>query len=140
MRGLLLLIVAILPGFAPAARADKADEVELALAALGIDCGATPRQFTDRLFSQPLTFIGSEQRAQALAALPADIREQRLSPGKTQRRVEASLRDVLRAQNRDAEQVALVLYRDRMPHAMLWRGCVLALSDGLVAALPDGQL
>ncbi|MGE0131841.1 MAG: M48 family metalloprotease [Blastocatellales bacterium] len=132
-----LWITTLLFGFVTGAEAARADEVEQALSAIG--AGST-REIKDRIFGQPLTVIGLERRAQSLAALPASIREHRVQPGKLQRRVETILSRVLQAQGRNPEQITLFLFHNDIPHALLWRGCVLAISDGLADPLLDGEL
>ena len=133
----ILWIITLLLGFVTCASALESDEVEQALANVGV--GPT-REIKDRVFGRPLTFISVEHRAQAVAALPASIREYGVPPGRLQRRVETILRHVLEAQERNPEQIALFLFHGDMPRALLWRGCVLAISDGLAEPLLDSEL
>src|SRR5262245_25479619 len=123
-----LWIITLLLGCVTGAPAHGSDEDEQALSAIG--AGST-REIKDRIFSQPLAVIGAECRAEALAALPASIREHRVPPGKLERRVETILRRVLQAQERNPEQIALFLFHDDAPSAFFWRGCALVISDRL---------
>lgn len=112
------------------------NEVEQALAAIG--SGST-EELKDRLFTHSITVFNAEQRAQAIAALPALTREQRITQGKVLHGVETVFQQTLQLHRR-GDKVELFLFRQDAPLALLWRGCVLMLSDGLADTLYDGEL
>jgi hypothetical protein len=112
------------------------DEVGLALAAIG---SGSVAELKGRLITDRITVISDEYRAQAVAALPAPILSHRITEGKLFRRVETILNQVLQLHGRGGK-VELFLFEDDLPLAMLWKGCVLALSDGLAGPLYDGEL
>ncbi len=116
---------------------DKAPgEVALALAAIG---AGSADEIKGRLFTHRITVFSAEYRAQAVAALPTSIRDHRITQGKLFRRVETIFSQVLQLHGRSGK-VELFLFQDDVPNAMLWRGCALALSDGLADPLYDGEL
>lgn len=78
-------------------------------------------------------------RARSLAALPEKWRADRIMQGSLLRRVEAVFRRTVELHVRGGK-VELFLFRDDVPLAMLWRSCVLVLSDGLANPLYDGEL
>jgi predicted Zn-dependent protease len=75
----------------------------------------------------------------AMAAIPNAIREERIGQGKLLQRVERVFRQMLKLHGR-AGQVELFLFHDDVPKAMLWRECVLVISDGLADPLYDEEL
>jgi Zn-dependent protease with chaperone function len=114
------------------------DEMELALAALHAGSAAAMKS---RIFTTPLTVLNDEARARALAALPAVMRQARLTQGPELRRAEMNLQQVLALHERPrSAPVELFLLRDETAQARLWHGCVLVLSAGLVNALSDAEL
>ncbi|MEJ7615485.1 MAG: M48 family metalloprotease [Pyrinomonadaceae bacterium] len=115
---------------------DATDEVGLALAAIG---NGSVDEMKGRLITNRITVLGIEYRAQAVTALPATILSHRITHGKLFRRVETILNRVLQLHDRGGK-VELILFQDDVPSAILWRGCVLALSDGLAEPLYDGEL
>lgn len=117
-------------------KAKAADEVELALAAAG---AGSADEIKSRLFTHRITFLNDEFRAQAVAALPASLHKRRIKQGKLLGRVETIFRHTLQLHERSGK-IELFLFHDDVPSAMLWRGCVLALSDGLADPLYDGEL
>ena len=121
---------------AGAARAHCEDEIELALAAIG---SGPAEEMKSRLISERITVFDDSLRAQAVAALPASLRSQRITQGKLLDRVEAIFNRVLQLHGRSGKLV-LFLYRDDLPSAMLWRGCVVAVSDGLAEPMYDDEL
>src|SRR5262245_40031996 len=121
---------------AGAARANCEDEIELALAAIG---SGPAEEMKSRLISERITVFDDSIRAQAVAALPAALRGQRITQGKLLGRVEAIFNQVLRLHGRGGKLV-LFLYRNDLPSAMLWRGCVVAVSDGLAEPMYDDEL
>jgi hypothetical protein len=121
---------------AGAARAHCEDEVELALAAIG---SGSAEEMKSRLISERITVFDDFLRAQAVAALPAVLRSHRITQGKLLGRVEAIFNRVLKLQGRSGKLV-LFLYRNDFPSAMLWKGCVVAVSDGLAEPLYDDEL
>lgn len=124
----------------PKAKEPKAkDEIELALAALHASAAA---EMKSRLFTTPLTVLNDAYRARALAALPVVMRQERLTQGPALRRAEMNLQRVLGLHERpESAPVELFLLRDETAaQALLWHGCVLVLSAGLVNALSDAEL
>ena len=121
---------------AGAARAHCEDEIGLALAAIG---SGPAEEMKSRLISERITVFDDLFRAQAVAALPAALRSQRITQGKLLGRVEAIFNQVIRLHGRSGKLV-LFLYRNDLPSAMLWRGCVVAVSDGLAEPLYDDEL
>jgi Zn-dependent protease with chaperone function len=113
-------------------------EVELALAAVG---HGPADELKRRLFTNRITVISAEMRAQSLAGLPEKLQKNRITQGKLLRRVEAVLARSLELHGRrENNRVELFLFRDDVPFGMLWRGSVLALSDGLAEPLGDAEL
>lgn len=121
---------------AGAARAHCEDEIELALAAIG---SGPAEEMKSRLISERITVFDDSLRAQAVAALPASLRSQRITQGKLLDRVEAIFNQVLRLHGRSGKLV-LFLYRNDLPSAALWRGCVVVVSDGLAEPMYDDEL
>jgi Zn-dependent protease with chaperone function len=118
------------------ARVHRGDEVELALEAIG---SGSAEEIKSRLFNERITVFDDSFRALAVAALPASLRSQRITQGKLLCRVEAIFNQVLQLHGRSGKLV-LFLYRNDLPSAMLWRGCVVAVSDGLAEPLYDDEL
>jgi Zn-dependent protease with chaperone function len=119
-----------------AARALCEDEIELALAAIG---SGPAEEMKSRLIIERITVFGDLLRAQAVAALPAALRGHRITQGELLRRVEAIFNRVLQLHGRSGKLV-LFLYKNDLPSAMLWRGCVVAVSTGLAEPLYDDEL
>jgi Zn-dependent protease with chaperone function len=118
------------------ASSNKVNEVEMALAVVG---SGSADEMKSRLFTHNITYFNEEFRAQAVAALPASFHKRRITQGKLLSRVETIFRQTLEMHGRDGK-LDLFLYQDDVPSAMLWRGCVLVLSDGLADPLFDGEL
>jgi hypothetical protein len=118
------------------ASGNKVNEVELALVAAGAGSAA---EIKSRLFTHNITFYNEEFRSQAIAALPASLHKRRISQGKLLSRVETIFRQTLQLHERSGK-LDLFLFQDDVPSAMLWRGCVLVVSDGLADPLYDGEL
>ena len=131
-----IVVVSFSQATAGAARVRCEDEVELALAAIG---SGSAEEMKSSLFSERITVFDDSLRAQAVAALPASLRGQRITQGKLLGRVEAIFNQVLQLQGRSGKLV-LFLYRNDLPSAMLWRGCVVAVSDGLAEPMYDDEL
>lgn len=131
-----IVVVSFSQATAGAARAHCEDEIELALAAVG---SGSAEEMKSRLISERITVFDDSLRAHAVAALPASLRNQRIAQGKLLRRVEAIFNQVLRLHGRSGK-LELFLYRNDLPSAMLWRGCVVAVSDGLAEPLFDDEL
>jgi Zn-dependent protease with chaperone function len=115
---------------------NKVNEVELALATAG---SGSADEMKSRLFTHSITSFNAEFRAQAVAALPASLHKRRITQSKLLSRVETIFRQTLQLHGRGGK-LDLFLFQDDIPSAMLWRGCVLALSDGLADPLYDGEL
>jgi hypothetical protein len=131
------LLSLCLPGSVYASPADK-DEIEQAMAAIGSGSTADLKR---RLFADGLTVLDEACRAKAINALPAGLRNQRLTQGRGMRRAEMILRRVLALHERPRyAQVEIFLLRDETARAWLWRGCILVLSAGLVNALSDTMI
>jgi Zn-dependent protease with chaperone function len=112
------------------------DIVNLALHGLG---GGAVDEMKDRILSLPFTVFGAEDRRNAISALPNSIREARITEGKLLRRVELITRPVLELHGQ-ANKVEVFLYQDHLPRVLVWRGCILAISDSLAEPLYDGEL
>ncbi|HEU0180028.1 MAG TPA: M48 family metalloprotease [Blastocatellia bacterium] len=119
-----------------AALVHREGEIEQALAAIG--SGPT-EEMKSRLFSERITVFDDSLRARAVATLPASVRGRRITQGKLLRRVEAVFNRVLRLHGRSGK-LELFLYRNDLPSTMLWRGCVVAVSDSLAETLYDDEL
>jgi len=117
-------------------KAKEADEIELALAATGAGSAA---EMKSRLFTRNITVFNEEFRAQAVASLPASLHKRRITQSKLLSRVETIFYQTIQSHGRSGK-LDLFLFQDDVPSAMLWRGCVLALSDGLADPLYDGEL
>lgn len=131
-----IVVVSFSHATAGAALAHCEDEIELALAAIG---SGLAEEMKSRLFSERITAFDDSLRDLAVDALPASLRSQRITQGKLLRRVEAIFNHVLQLHGRSGKLV-LFLYRNELPSAMLWRGCVVAVSDGLAEPLYDDEL
>jgi hypothetical protein len=114
----------------------EVNEIELALAAAGAGSAADMKS---RLFTRRITVFNEGFRAQAVAALPASLLKRRITQSKLLSRVETIFRQTLELHGRSGE-IDLFLFQSEIPSAMLWRGCVLVLSDGLADPLYDGEL
>jgi Zn-dependent protease with chaperone function len=112
------------------------DELEMALAAIG---SGSVDEMKGRLITDRITVFGNEYRARAVEALRAPILSHRIIQGKLFRRVETIFNRVLDLHGRTGK-IELFLFQDDIPSATLWRGCVLAVSDGLASPLYDGEL
>jgi hypothetical protein len=117
-------------------KAKEADELEQALAAAGAGSAV---EMKSRLFTHNITVFNEEFRAQAVAALPTSLHKGRITQGKLFSRVETIFHQTLQLHGRGGK-LDLFLFQDDVPSAMLWRGCVLVLSDGLGDPLYDGEL
>ena len=121
-----------------AAEPAEKNEIEQALTDIGAGSAA---DLKSRLFTNPLTVYDAAFRARAIDALPAALRDQRLTSGREFRRAEMNLQRVLALHERpQSAMVELFIFHEENAKAQLWRGCVLMLSDGLVNALSDAQL
>jgi Peptidase family M48 len=118
------------------AKSADQDEIEQALAAIG---SGSAEELKSRLFTHSITVFNAEYRAQAVTALPAAVREERITQGKLLRRVEAVFQQVLELHGRGGK-VELFIFQHDVPQAQLWRGCVLMISASLAEPLYDGEL
>lgn len=110
--------------------------IELAIGALGF---GPPAEIRARIFKRRVTIHDAAYRRAAISALPAEIRQSRMTEGKLARRMERVVRTVLELHSR-RDAVEWVLFQDSKPLAMLFRESVLVFSSGLVAALEDSEL
>ena len=131
-----MLCVAVICLGATFTEAAPNNVVELALAEVG---SGSAKEMRIRIFSIPITVLGSDYRREAIERLPASIRHQRITSGRHLSRAEKVIRPVLQLHER-TEYVELFLYQNDRPRAALWMGCVLILSDSLVALLYDAEL
>jgi len=131
-----IVVVSFSQATVGAARAHCEDEIEVALAAIG---SGSAEEMKSRLISERITVFDDSLCAHAVAALPASLRNQRITQGRLLRRAEAIFNEVLRLHGRSGKLV-LFLYRNDLPSAMLWRGCVVAVSDGLAEPMFDDEL
>jgi peptidase M48-like protein len=118
------------------ASGNELNEIELALAAAG---AGSANEMRSRLFTHNITVFNDKFRAQAVAALPASLHKRRITQSRLLSRVETIFRQTLQLHGRSG-RLDLFLFQDDVPSAMLWRGCVLALSDGLADPLYDSEL
>jgi hypothetical protein len=118
----------------PATAAQNA--VEMALTNMGT---ASIAEMGKRVSSLPFTVRDAAYRREALAQLPPHIRQNRITEGKLLRRVENLIRPVLELHRR-SDKIQLYLYQDKIPQGMLFRECVLVLSDSLAGTLKDDEL
>ena len=118
----------------PATAAQNA--VEMALTSIGT---ASIAEMGKRVLSLPFTVRDAAYRREALAHLPPNIRHHRITEGKLLRKVENLIRPVLELHRR-SDKVELYLYQDKIPQGMLFRECVLVLSDSLAGTLKDDEL
>jgi len=116
------------------ARAPQVMDVALA----GVGSGSAG-ELLDRILSLPYTVLGEEHCRRAVEALPASVREHRITEGKLLARVERLMRPVI-GLHRRAGRVELFLYHHESPRGFLWMGCVLVLSDSLAGGLSDDEL
>ncbi len=119
--------------------AKNTDEVEAALTAIGAGSAV---EIKSRLCTDSLTVFDGESRAQAIAALPAAIRESRAKSDKLRQRVATLYNQVLQlhGRTRTSQQPELFLFENEIPTAQIWRGCVLLISTSLAEALYDGEV
>ena len=96
-------------------------------------------EMKDRIFRMPITVFSAGYRRQAIASLPEKVRLKRIRDGNLWRRVQGVTRPGLQLHSR-ANKLELFLYHDQVPVAMIWRGCVLAISDSLASSLSDDEL
>ncbi len=118
------------------ADANAPGAVEQALTAVG---AGSADEIKGRLFTYSITVFSPEVRAQAVAAFSASVDQRGITQGKLFRRVEKIFNCVLQLHARSGK-IELFLYQHEIPKAMLWRGCVLALSTGLADPLSDDEL
>ena len=111
-------------------------EVAEVLAAIGSGSAA---EIKSRLFTNLIYLFTDEYRVQAVKEIHTSIRYHRISGGNLFRRVKTIFSQVLQLHGRSGT-VELFLFKDDLPNAILWRGCVLAISDGLADPLYDGEL
>lgn len=139
MRNPLLRTWIILLSLSLATLAHASDDIERALTAIGTGAAV---ELKSRLITDRITVFNDEARAQAIAALPAAVRDRRVTQGKLLRRVEPVLAQVLQLheRTRTSQQPVLFLFEHEFPTAQLWRGCVLLVSTGLAEPLYDGEL
>lgn len=133
-RNILLLIATWLVLGASAAAAP--DVVTAALNSIG---HGSAEEVKTRIFDTRLMVLGPEFCSKAVEALPEGVRRQQITEGKLLRRVERVTSAVLQLHGRDGH-IKVILFRERVPQAMLWRGCILLISDGLADPLYDAEL
>jgi hypothetical protein len=117
-------------------KSKEADEIDLALAEVG---AGSADEIKSRLVARGITFFNDEFRARAIAALPASLHKRRITQSKLLSRVETVFRQTLQLHGCSGK-LDLFLFQDDVPSAILWRRCVLVLSDGLADPLYDGEL
>jgi Zn-dependent protease with chaperone function len=110
--------------------------VDLALQEIG------PRPVEEmkrRILSLAMTVFGPSDFEKAIASLPKSIRESRITKGKLHRKLERLISTVLDLHDR-SDQFELFVYQHEFPFAMIWKGCILVVSDSLTEALYDGEI
>lgn len=110
--------------------------VDLALQSIGP--GSTA-EMKSRIFSRAFSVYGAEDYPRAIASLPQSVRESRITRGRLLQRVERAIGPVLELHGH-SDKIELFLYSDYFPVAMVWRGCVLVISDVLADHLSDDEL
>ena len=142
-QSLRLVVVFGLLYFCVTADARAPHVIDVALTGIGSGLASELR---DRILSLPYTVLGKEDCRQAVEALPASVREHRITEGKLLTRVERLMRPVIELLQR-AGRVELFLYHHETlwgghesPRGFLWMGCVLVLSDSLAGGLSDDEL
>ncbi len=138
LKNILLIAVLSLGLTTVATAAATSDLIELVLTEVGT--GST-EEMRKRIFNTPITVLGPEFRRRAIQALPASMRDDRITEGKLLRRVERVIKPVLQLHSRN-DNVELFLYHGDIhtPKGILWMGCVLVISDSLAAPLYDEEL
>ena len=104
----------------------------------GVGTGSVEEMKT-RIFALPIAVLGPDHREKAIASLPEKVRGKRITEGKLLHRVERVINPLLVLHDR-TQDLELFLYRGDTLRGMLWRGCVLVLSDSLARALEDEEL
>ena len=132
----MLLVIILILTLAPLTVGRSAAEMDLALAAVG---SGPVDEIKGRLFTTSINVLSDEYRAQAAAVLPSTIRTHRITRGKLFQRVERVFGLTLDLHGR-AGKVELFFFHDDVPLSVLWRDCVLAISDGLAEPLYDEEL
>ncbi len=135
-RSILTLILSFGIAVTVAAETAAPDIIDVALEDIG---AGRAEEVQNRIFGTPLTVLGPEFRVRAVEALPDQVRRHKVTEGNLLRRVERVTRPVLLLHGREGD-IEVILFRQRVPQAMLWRGCVMLLSDGLAEPLPDAEL
>jgi Zn-dependent protease with chaperone function len=135
-RSVFTLILSLGIAVTVAAESPARDIIDVALEDIG---AGRAEEVRSRILNTPLTVLGPEFRARAVEALPEQVRGHRITHGNLLRRVQRVMGPVLRLHGREGD-IEVVLFRNRIPQAMLWRGCVMLLSDGLAEPLPDAEL
>lgn len=131
-----VLFIAILFLGATVTEAAPNNVIELALTEVGTGSAEEMRK---HIFNIPIAVLGTDFRQKAIERLPASIRDRRITEGSRLRRAEKIIQPVLQLHKR-TECVELFLYQNDSPRAALWMGCVLILSDSLVALLYNAEL
>lgn len=110
--------------------------VELALRDVG---AGSVTEMKDRIFGTPITVFDAKYRQEAISSLPEEMRRDRVTNGNLWRRAEGVVEPVLQLHNRTGS-VELFFYHREQPLALVWRGCILVISDSLAASLDDEEL
>src|SRR6185295_14572993 len=96
-------------------QAEKPDEVEVALAAVGT---GTAAEMSRHLITERITVFNDEHRAQAVSALSELTHQRRIIQGRLFRRVDAIFQQVLELHERSGK-LELFLFQDEIPTATL---------------------
>jgi len=131
-----MLVIILILGCAPLTVGGSATDIDLALAAVG---PGTIDEIKGRLFINSINVFSDEYRGRARAELPGTIRSHRIIRGRLFQKVEHAFGLALNLHGR-AGQVEIFFFRDDEPLALLWRDCVLAISDGLAELLSGEEL
>lgn len=104
----------------------------------GVEAGSVT-EMKARILSTPITVFDDKDRQEAIASLSEEWRRNRVTQDNLWRRVEGVIEPVLQLHN-SAGRLELFLYRCEQPLALVWRGCILVISDSLAASLDDEEL
>lgn len=133
---LIVVLITILSFVTTTPTSAATDVIDLALQGIG---PGSPAEMKTRLFNRGISIYGAADYPGAIASLPRSVQASRITRGKLLRRVERVIGPVLKLHGR-SNMIELFLYPDYFPSAMIWRGCVLVISDVLADHLADDEL
>jgi Zn-dependent protease with chaperone function len=128
------ILIVVMATMALSANATEA--ADLAMGELGT---GSAEEIRERLIKKGYAFLEPQFRQAVTAHLPDQILQQRVRRGSMLRRAEKAFTQVLELYGRGGT-IEIVLYKSEIQQAVLWRGCVLTLSDALAGPLTDTEL